>query len=155
MKKRILAVILAMVMTMCLLPTAAWAEEPAGDPALASEPMQFDAPTGLAWSEDTPGTATWGEVEHASGYNVRLYKGESAQGGEVFTNALSCDLSASITETGEYTFTVQAVGDGTAYLSGEWAAASPAYSYTAPAPEPDPDPDTDPAPASAPKILSS
>lgn len=35
---------------------------------------QLNKPLGLFWSAANPGTAKWGEVNHASGYSVELYK---------------------------------------------------------------------------------
>lgn len=94
---------------------------------------KLGTPVGLLWDTANPAKATWGAVANASSYTVQLYKGGIASGDPLtgITNTYY-DLSAVITETGTYTFTVQAIGDGATYSDSDVSSKSPDYSYTSP-----------------------
>lgn len=100
------------------------------------------APTGLAWSGTTAGTASWNAVTNASSYKAQLYKGGTADtnkvGGEAAvlsgTAAAFADVMAA-NGAGTYYFKVKTVGNGTTYNDSAWSDASAGYSYTPPAVE--------------------
>ena len=93
------------------------------------------APTNADWDDAVLGKASWGAVEHASGYRVQLYKDGAALGsaetvtGTNYTFTIpeppeeDADGTApsptppdnAITEAGTYSFHVTALGDGTDY----------------------------------------
>jgi hypothetical protein len=94
---------------------------------------KLSTPVSLIWDTTNPAKATWGAVENASGYTVQLHKDGIASGSPItgITDTYY-DFSAVITETGTYTFTVQAIGDGATYSDGDKSSESPEYSYTVP-----------------------
>jgi len=95
---------------------------------------KLDTPGSLLWDTTTPAKATWGAVANASSYTVQLYKGGIA-GGDPVTVVNSVyyhDFTPAITEPGNYTFTVQAVGDGAMYADSDVSSHSPKYVYIAP-----------------------
>ena len=73
----------------------------------------LSAPTNISWDTDpthTKATATWTQVENATGYSVELYK-DGTSIGTYDTTTTSIDLTDDITAESTYTFTVQAIGD--------------------------------------------
>ncbi len=78
-----------------------------------AEAVQLYVPTNLNWSNKI---ATWSAVEGATGYIVQLYKNGVAFGAPVTSASTSCNFTSQITETGNYSFTVTAIGDGEVYL---------------------------------------
>lgn len=92
--------------------------ETATHTAATSDPVTFTiskagltAPQNLSLTSTAPGkaTATWEEVQNASGYTVRLYKDGEADGNPIITTGTSCEFS--IAEAGSYTVKVKANGD--------------------------------------------
>lgn len=93
---------------------------------------KLGTPGTLSWDETTPAKATWGAAANASSYTVQLYKGGTACGSSVTGIANNYhDFTDVITETGSYTFTVQAMGNGTTYLDSDVSSPSSSYEYTA------------------------
>ena len=87
--------------------------------AVSNEKSYFGAvgaPTEVKWADDSY-TATWSagqEAENADGYIITLYKGANVVPTELGTiKTTSVDLSAYMTEVGDYTFEVVAVGKST------------------------------------------
>ena len=73
----------------------------------------LSAPTNISWNTDpthTKATATWTQVENATGYSVELYK-DGTSIGTYDTTTTSIDLTSHITEESTYTFKVMAIGD--------------------------------------------
>ena len=95
-------------------------------------PAQLAVPTGLAWDSATPGKAIWNKTENAVHYTVQLYKDGVAIGEPVSTDKTFYDFTGEITESGSYTFTVTAVGDGTNYTDSGISPESAVYPYTKP-----------------------
>ncbi len=92
-------------------------------------------PGSLVWDTSTPAKAIWDAVDNASSYTVQLYKGGTAVGSSVSDITYNYyDFTAAITENGSgtYTFTVQAIGNGTTYADGDMSPQSPDYPYVAP-----------------------
>lgn len=92
--------------------------ETATHTAATSDPVTFTihkaglaAPQKLSLTSTAPGkaTATWEEVQNASGYTVRLYKDGQADSNPITTEGTSCEFS--IAEAGSYTVKVKANGD--------------------------------------------
>ena len=100
------------------------------------------APTNADWDNAVLGKASWGTVEHASGYSIQLYKDGAAFGSPVridnpdttsytftipeppaedsddsTTTTPTLPDNDAITEAGKYSFHVTALGDGTDYSS--------------------------------------
>ncbi len=94
--------------------------------------VKLDVPTGLAWDSTVKGKATWGAVSNAVSYTVQMYKDGLAAGSAVtgITNTYY-DFSAMITESGVYTFTVIAAGNGAAYGDSDSATVNSALSVYA------------------------
>ena len=95
----------------------------------------LSVPTGLVWDSSTPGKAKWNAVDHASAYDVQLYKGGTALGSPVsVSSGIEYDFTADITASGSgsYTFKVTAIGDGSDYVDSVQSAASAIYGYNAP-----------------------
>jgi len=94
---------------------------------------QLPAPTGLSWDGTIPGKATWSAVTNASSYTVQLYKGGAGQGSAVtgVTDTVY-DFTSVITlaGSGDYTFKVTAIGDGSNYTDSDPSAESAVYTYT-------------------------
>ena len=89
-------------------------------------PAKLSMPTGLAWDAATKGKAVWNAVSNAGSYAVQLYKDGTALGSAVTgLTDRTCDFSSAITASGEYTFKVTAIGNGTTYLNSDTTAASP------------------------------
>ena len=78
--------------------------------AVTVEKATLAAPQNLNLTSTAPGkvTATWEEVQNASGYTVQLYKDGQADGDPVITTGTSCEFS--IAEAGSYTVKVKANG---------------------------------------------
>ncbi len=93
---------------------------------------KLETPGTLAWDTTTPAKAAWGTVEYASSYTVQLYKDGSAHSTRAGITNTYYDFTAAITETGAYTFTVQAIGDGATYRDSDISSSSPIYNYKAP-----------------------
>jgi glucan-binding YG repeat protein len=70
------------------------------------------APSDLAWSEGTPGTATWGDVASAKYFQVQLLKDGESVSDELSVYSTSYDFSQYITTAGSYTFKVRSVKSG-------------------------------------------
>lgn len=91
-------------------------------------------PTGLAWDDTTPGKAKWNTVANASAYRVQLFKNGTNQGGDANVDASVTDYDftdiIAAAGTGNYTFKVQAVGDGINWSDGATSMASAEYNYT-------------------------
>ncbi len=94
--------------------------------------VKLNAPTGLVWDSAVKGKAIWGAVSNAASYTVQLYKDGLAAGSAVtgITNT-NYDFSARITESGVYTFTVIAAGNGAAYDDSESTTVNSALSVYA------------------------
>ena len=89
------------------------------------------APANPIWDE---ATAKWSAVAGAAGYDIQLYKngveyGEPVPAGPGVTQY---DFTGTITETGEYTFTVTAKAGGLLQRDSDPSGPSAVYSYTAP-----------------------
>ena len=63
---------------------------------------------------------------------MQLYKDGSAHSTRAGITNTYYDFTAAITETGAYTFTVQAIGDGATYRDSDISSSSPIYNYKAP-----------------------
>lgn len=89
------------------------------------------APTDLSWDG---AKAQWGAVENAQGYTVQLYKDDVAFGEPVtVTSGTEYDFTEQITETGDYTFRVKAMGgDSILHADSEYSEASGEFDYIAP-----------------------
>lgn len=99
-----------------------------------SQPVQLTTPSSLSWDA---GTLSWNEVAGADSYTVLLYR-KQADGAPAETvgtypdlTLTSINLASYITVSGSYYATVQAIGDGDAYLDSEVSAYSADYIYTA------------------------
>lgn len=92
-------------------------------------PAELAQPSGLKW---TDATASWNAVTGAESYTVKLYKNTDTLV-DTYTNiaGTSRDFKAVITETGDYSFTVQAIAPSgsTDYTDGRESAGSAAYSF--------------------------
>lgn len=100
---------------------------------------QLPTPTGLAWygAASVIGKATWNVVVRAEGYSVQLYKDSTALGAPVTVpNVTTCDFTDAITAagSGNYFFTVKAIGDILTYADSDISAESATRVYTAPVP---------------------
>ena len=73
--------------------------------------VKLSAPAGLSW---TGTAAQWTAVSNATGYSVQLYKDGSASGAAVPVTTGTSYAGFSVSAAGLYTFTVQALGTGTA-----------------------------------------
>jgi len=82
----------------------------------------------LSWDAETHARATWDAVANASSYTVQLYKGGITYGSPItrITNTYY-DFDSVILEDGTYTFTVQAIGNGTTYTDSDESLQSPEY----------------------------
>ncbi len=79
--------------------------------------------------------ARWSPVGNATGYQVNLYYfneiGYEFKESFTVTDALSCNFGGHFTSYGQYYFTVQALGDGTNFLSsGESPKSADSYRFT-------------------------
>ncbi len=87
----------------------------------------LNAADNLGWDRPYNFVALWDMVPGATSYIVKLYK--SGTTGAVDTETVTdatCDFTSKVTETGAYSFTVTALGDGTnAYDASESSASSP------------------------------
>lgn len=82
-------------------------------------------PTGLEWDAQMKGLAKWNAVEHADGYDVRLYRDGSIIYGIDTLPWTQYDFSSHMGEGGSYTFVVQAVAsDPEQYANSEWSSHS-------------------------------
>ncbi|RRD92764.1 BspA family leucine-rich repeat surface protein, partial [Clostridiales bacterium COT073_COT-073] len=100
-----------------------------------NEPTSLAAPTDLAWDSSIPGRGSWTFVDNANGYNIQLLKDDEEIMNETNFPSVEYDFMAIIAENGagDYTFIVQAIGDGVIYDDSPWSEPSPVYHY-APAP---------------------
>jgi hypothetical protein len=97
----------------------------------------LNAADNLGWPDQYDFLAVWDTVPGAASYIVKLYKSGTtgAVDTETVTNQ-SYDFTSKVTETGTYTFTVTALGDGTTAYDGMESSASPAKTYLKPLPVP-------------------
>ena len=97
--------------------------------------IQLASPKGLAWGQDVPWLAVWNPVAGASGYKIWLYH-EGVQQGEVIrVSEASCDLDQALHDAGNdanYTYKVQALGDGATYHDSPVSLESPANYFRDP-----------------------
>ncbi|MEA5004414.1 MAG: GLUG motif-containing protein [Christensenella sp.] len=93
----------------------------------SSEPTELAQPSGLTWTE---ALASWNTVPGAHSYTVVLYKNTDTLVG-TYTNITdtSKDFKTIITETGEYSFTVQAMSGSDSYVDGQASTRSTAYQF--------------------------
>ncbi len=77
-----------------------------------TEAKKLPAPTNPTWSNSV---AAWNAVEGALAYRVQLYKNNSVYGDPITVTSTSCNFASQMTETGNYSFTVTALGDGVVY----------------------------------------
>ncbi len=88
------------------------ATEDGSEQEIPTEAKKLPAPTNPAWSNSV---ATWNAVDGASAYLVQLYKNNSVYGDPITAISTSCNFASQMTETGNYSFTVIALGDGVVY----------------------------------------
>ena len=94
--------------------------------------IQLGTPATLAWDTTTPGKATWDAVPNASSYTVSLFKDAGATAVDTqSTTSNSYDFTDAIAlnGTGNYTFTVMAMGDQVYYTNSAFSAKSSNYIY--------------------------
>ena len=79
-------------------------------------PVNLTAPTNLVATNVTATTATlsWNKVENASSYTLKI-------GEKEFENVVAPYTAEGLTASTEYTWSVKAVGDGSRYISSEYA----------------------------------
>lgn len=97
--------------------------------------VKLTTPTGLSWGA-TPGDVQWGPVDGAEWYDVVVYHNGNHLGNkQLRQNVAACKMPVTdmINESGEYTFTVVAYGDGD--VKSDASVLSAAYSYTRPSTE--------------------
>ena len=144
MKKRILPTLLAICMLIAMAPSAFavqvstpseyyWATEPSTVPQIL--------PDGSTYDHDVyPGDIVWKCVENGSNqYNLCIYLGNQAIGRTTYSGSateksgyyIAGDFRSQPRESGNYTFTLQALGDGNAYTDGE-IVTSMEFSYVRP-----------------------
>ena len=108
--------------------------ETATHTSATSEPVTFAiskaelaTPQNLSLASTAHGkvTATWEEVQNASGYTVQLYKDGQADGTPITTTGTSCEFS--IAEAGSYTVKVKANGSDNYADSQESSPSAPLY----------------------------
>lgn len=93
----------------------------------------LDTPINPSWGTPTAGdegetkiTASWDEVDGATGYSVQLYRDGSASGDPIeVSEGTAHDFTFS--EEGTYTFTVTALGDGKPYTNSAASAQSAGF----------------------------
>ncbi len=93
-------------------------------------PLYLAAPTTLTWVDDTA-TAMWAEVPGAASYNVQLFK-DGAEVSPVVTVEGATTYTFELSETGVYTFKVQAVSGN---VTSAWSEASGKRAVDKTAPE--------------------
>ncbi|MDE5977269.1 MAG: putative Ig domain-containing protein [Turicibacter sp.] len=76
---------------------------------LLKEIPRLSAPAQINWNNKV---ATWAAVENAVGYRVTLFKDGQQQGTSIEVKGLEYDFSGNMKDSGLYTFTVVALGDG-------------------------------------------
>lgn len=92
-------------------------------------PLYLAAPTTLTWVDGTT-TAMWSEVPGAASYNVQLFK-DGAEVSPVVTVENATTYAFALSETGVYTFKVQAVSGN---VTSAWSEASGAITVDKTAP---------------------
>lgn len=145
MKKKVLFVLLVLSAALGLLPAAALAVEPLATPT--------ELEWGKAYSEggsggtqtcaEVPGTLSWKkEMPHQEKFRVSIYDGGGKQiasnvwvsPGEGYASVDEFILRSKDLDSGDYSFSVQAVGDEVSYSDGG-EARSQSWTYTRPAAE--------------------
>ncbi len=94
--------------------------------------LTLDIPTNIGWDQAVEGRATWGAVTNADSYTLQLYK-DGTEYGELVTGIIETyfDVTTVITEFGNYTFKVRAIGNGSAYVNSDESSLSVAYTHAA------------------------
>lgn len=91
---------------------------------------KLSSPGNVMWDDTAEGNAVWDAVDHASGYQLQLYKGSATVGSaQTVIGQTSYDFTSEIGETGIYKFTVKALGDKNYEDSEEEVSGE--YSFTA------------------------
>lgn len=93
--------------------------------------ITLDKPTNLIWNETK---AVWDGVENATKYSVQLYLDGTACGSSYEVDTNYFDFKDVFTNSGNYTFSVKAIGDYNEYLDSRINDESVGYSYVTPAP---------------------
>lgn len=87
-------------------------------------PLAVGRPEGLIWVREGETKIRWNAVEHASGYRVQFYKNGELFGSPVLVEEPAFDCESIIEGKGQYSFTVQAMGEGN-FTEGETSERSP------------------------------
>lgn len=90
--------------------------------------IELDKPQNLCWENET--IAVWDKAENAKNYTVQLYKNNEKYGEAVTVTENKFDFADYITVSGEYSFTVRAMGDNVYFSDSEESDMSEVFDFT-------------------------